>query len=236
MIRVLFDVDETILSLEPGINRDASAVMFKKVFHVDTHEEIIDNVGKTEMGIIQEVLEKVGVRQPVTEQESFFTEISDEAYKIWAQATADELETRPPRVLPGILELLTALSKNPLIQLELLTGGSYWRAEEKLKSVSLDKFFRDSNSNQLRGAFGNMADRRDNLFDIAAQQASPEDRFVIVDDSLIGARMAKEHNIPVLMVATGKATEQELRPFTRHVFPDFGDNRWQEAVKIITKQ
>lgn len=114
MIRVLFDVDETILSLAPGMNRDASAVMFKKVFNVDTHEDVIDNIGKTEKGIIQEVLEKVGVRQSVTEQEPSFTEIPDEAYKVWAKATAELVAANPPRVLPGIPEFLTALSRDPI--------------------------------------------------------------------------------------------------------------------------
>ncbi len=78
-----------------------------------------------------------------------------------------------------------------------------------------------------------MASRRDQLFDIIKQQAVGEDRFVIVDDSLVGAKMAKTHNIPMIMVATGKANEEQLRPFTSYVFPDFGANRWQKVVSTI---
>lgn len=233
MIHALIDIDETILSVPEGINAKASTVMFKKALGVDAHEEMIDNFGKTEMGIIQEVLRKVGSSHRTTEQEPSVLEISEEAYKIWAQATAQELKDHPARILPGIPELLTALSRNPKIKLGLLSGNSVWRAEEKLKSVGLDVFFRDPKIQQLNGVFGNMAPRRDQLFDILKQQSTGEDRFVIIDDSLIGARMAQGHNIPMIMVATGKAKEEQLKLFTPHVFPDFGANRWQQAVSLI---
>lgn len=235
MIHVLVDIDETMLSVPEGINAKASSIMFKKVFGIDAHEELIDNVGKTEMGIIKEVLEKVGVRQRSKEGESSFVEVPEEAYKVWAQATAQELKEHSPKVLPGIPDLLNALSKNPTIKLGLLSGNSSERAQAKLESVGLDGFFRDPKTGGLTGVFGEMAPRRAQLFDLIKQQATPEDHFIIVDDSLIGARMAKEHNIPVLMVATGKATVEQLHDFTPYVFSDFGNNRWQQAVNVIEK-
>src|SRR3989344_5130740 len=232
MIHVLVDIDETMLSVGEGINAKTSSVMFKKVFGVDGHEEMIDNVGKTEMGIIQEVLEKVGTNR-TPEQESSFAQIPEEAYQVWAQAMSEEFKNYPVRVLPGMVEFLTALSKNPNVRLGLLTGNSKDRAEAKLKSGNLDGFFRDPDTGQLNGVFGNMAPKRDQLFDIIKQQATSEDKFVIVDDSIIGARMAETHNIPIIMVATGRASEEQLRPFTTRVFSDFGQNRWQEAVSLI---
>lgn len=233
MIHVLVDIDETAVSLQEGSNRRSSAVMFKDVFKIDADEELIDNFGKTEMGIIQEVLRKVGTSQAKTEREPSIVEIPEEAYIVWAQATAQELKDHPARILPGIPELLNALSKNPKVKLGLLSGNNQWRAEEKLKAAGLDTFFRDPVTGQLNGVFGNMAERRDQLFEIIKKQASAEDRFVIVDDSLIGAKMAQEHNVPLIGVATGKASEEQLRVFTPHVFPDFGENRWQQAVSLI---
>lgn len=232
MIHVLVDIDETMLSVGEGINAKTSSVMFKKVFGVDGHEEMIDNVGKTEMGIIQEVLEKVSIKK-TPEQESTIAQIPEEAYQVWAQAMSQEFQEHPVRVLSGMVEFLTALSKNPNVKLGLLTGNSPERAEAKLKSGNLDGFFRDPNTGQLNGVFGNMAPKRDQLFDIIKQQTTPEDKFVIIDDSIIGAKMAQTHNIPIIMVATGRAAEEELKPFTSHVFPDFGDNRWQEATLLV---
>ena len=224
MLHVLVDIDETMLSVGEGINAATSAVMFKRAFGVEGHEEMIDNVGKTEMGIIHEVLEKA--HSPVSQ-------IPEEAYQVWAQAMSEQFKDHPVKVLPGIPEFLTTLSSNPNIKLGVLTGNSSERAEAKLKSGNLDGFFRDPNTNQLTGVFGNMAPRRDQLFDIIKQQTTPEDKFVIIDDSIIGGEMARTHSIPIIMVATGRATEEELKPFTLHVFPDFGDNRWQEAVSLV---
>ena len=224
MIHVLVDIDETMLSVGEGINAKTSSVMFKKVFGVDAHEEMINNVGKTEMGIILEVLEKV--HSPVKE-------ISEEAYRVWAQAMSEQFIDHPVKVLPGIPEFLTTLFNNPNVKLSLLTGNSPERAEAKLKSGNLDRFFRNPSSGQLTGVFGNMAPKRDQLFDIIKQQATSEDKFVIVDDSVIGGEMAQTHNIPIIMVATGRATEEQLKPFTSHVFPDFGGYRWQEAVSLV---
>ena len=45
--------------------------------------------------------------------------------------------------------------------------------------------------------------------------------------------MAKEHNIAMISVATGKATEEALKIYTEHVFPNLGDDRWQKAISFI---
>lgn len=232
MIHILFDIDETLLSVPPGLNEKASRVMFNKVFKVDTDEGVIDNIGKTEMGIIQEVLEQEGLKGRATEHESSTVEITEEAYVVWAEAMEQELKEHPVKILPGMTEILKNLSMNPNVKLGLLTGNSPWRSEAKLKSAGLDSYFRDENG-KLIGVFGNISPRRSDLFDVVKKEANNEDKFIIIDDSLIAARMAQEHKIPIILVATGKASEEELKPFSPHVFPDFGENRWQEAIKII---
>lgn len=223
MVHALFDIDETLLSVPRGLNALSSTHMFQQVFGVDANEDLIDNVGKTEQGIIKEVLNKLG-------KESI---IPDEAYQVWAESIGKELKKRPAQVLPGIIELLTSLSKNPTVMLEFLTGNSPWRSEEKLKSAKLYNFFKDSKTGRLQGAFGNMAEKRYQLFDIIKNQATPKDHFIIIDDSILGAQLAQEHGIPIILVATGKAHKEHLAKFSSYVFQDFGDNRWQEAVHII---
>ncbi|MEK7591795.1 MAG: HAD hydrolase-like protein [Patescibacteria group bacterium] len=235
MLHVLIDIDETILSVPEGINARASSLMFKKVFNLDADESMIDNVGKTEMGIIQEVLEKVGTVTSSSEHKSQVLEIPKEAYKVWGNTTSKELKDHPARILPGIPELLTALSKNPSVKLGLLTGNSSYRAEAKLNSARLDTFFRDPETQILIGVFGEMAMKREQLFDLVIQQTTSEDRFVILDDSLIGAKMAQTHNIPIIMVATGKATAEQLLQLTPFVFSDLGESRWKQAASLIVE-
>lgn len=224
MIYVLIDIDETMVSLPSDIDTKASAKMFQKVFGVAADEFFIDPIGKTEMMIIRNVLEKVGLK---------IDKVPQIAYKTWGEADAEALKGNPPRVLPGIPELLNALSKNPKIKLELLTGNAPCRAEAKLNSVHLDNFFRNPITKELTGTFGNMAYKRDELFDLIKKKAQLEDKFIIVDDSLLGGAMAKKYHLPAILVATGKATKEQLEEFTANVFLDFGDHRWQKAVSII---
>jgi phosphoglycolate phosphatase-like HAD superfamily hydrolase len=225
MIYALVDIDETMVSVPHGINAKTSAVMFKKVFGINAHEEMIDNVGKTELGIIQEVLAKFGLGD---------REISEETYKVWAEAMDAELKNDPVKILPGMTEFLEALSKNPNVKLFLLTGNSPWRAESKLKSAFFDKYFRDLVTGRLAGVFGNATPKRDGLFTILKNSSDPGDKFVVVDDSLIGARMVKDNNLTMIAVATGKATDDQLAVYTKNVFPDLGEDRWKEAVSIIS--
>src|SRR3989339_1327144 len=111
MIHVLFDIDETMVSLPKGLNSRASGLMFKKVFNVNTNEETVDNFSKTESWIIKATLDKIGVKikkVPVT------------AYKVWAEETSKMLLNIKAKVLPGIPELLDNLSENKKIKLSFL--------------------------------------------------------------------------------------------------------------------
>ena len=237
MIHVLVDIDETMLSVPPGINKKTSAIMFKTVFNLDAHEEMINNIGKTERGIIDEVLAEMGKRASTTEKERSFGKLSDElyaqAYILWADVAREELKENPPLIFPGIPELLKSLFEDPSVQLALLSGNSSWRAEVKLKSVGFDNYFRDPKTNKLEGVFGEMSPTRSGLFELLKEKSDPNDKFIIVDDSLLGAELAKKYNIPAIMVATGPASLEELQKYSPYVFENLGDNQWQQALKII---
>ncbi len=224
MIYALVDIDETMLSVPHGINAKTSAIMFKEVFGIEAHEEMIDNVGKTEMGIIKEVLAKFEIDNG---------QIPESAYRIWAEALDKELKTNPVRILPGMSEFLKVLSGKPEVKLFLLTGNSPWRAESKLKSASFDKYFRNSTTGELAGVFGDMTSKREELFTILKKRTNPEDSFVVVDDSFVGAKLAKDNHLTMIAVETGKAKKEDLTPYTKYIFPDLGEDRWKEAIEII---
>lgn len=225
MIHVLFDIDETILSIAKGLNNQASAKMFEKVFGVNTNEETVNNFSKTESWIIKEVLSKVNIN---------IDKVPDKAYKVWAKETTKILKNNPPEVMPGIPELITALSKNKNIHLSLLTGNSPWRAAAKFHKTGLDTFFRSSSNRPLMGVFGNMSDERSELLIIYKKKINKGSDIVVIDDSLIGAMMAKKHKVPAILVATGRITKTQLQQYSQHVYDDFGNNRWKEIVSLIT--
>lgn len=224
---ILFDIDETLLSCRESIGY-GSAIMFKKVFNIDASETSINNVGKTEKGIIEEVVKLIN-RYP----EHYEVEVPNQAYQVYAEAVESFLKTNPPKVLPGVIELLENLAYLDNVLLGLLTGNSRLRSEVKLKAAKLDKYFRDKN-NLIRGAFGDISNKRSDLINEAKEKYG-EGSYVIIDDSLIAAKMAKENNIPTILVATGHATQEELSKYSEFVFKDFGENRWKKVIEIINQ-
>lgn len=224
MINVLFDIDETIVAIKKGLNAQASARMFKRVFNVNTNEEIVDNIAKTESWIIKAVLNKIGIK---------IKKAPTIAYKVWAEETKKILLNNVPVVLPGIMEILKGLSKNKDVKLSFLTGNSPWRADAKIHLTKLCNYFTNSSDHQLRGVFGNMADKRKDLLAIFKKRVNKNDKIIIIDDSLIGAKMSKLQNVPSILVATGKTTKLELQQYSKNTFDNFGDNRWKQVIKII---
>jgi len=151
MIRALFDIDATILLMPQGVDTTSSEKMFEQVFGVVANEKYIDHDAKTEMYIISNVMKKIG--KPIDV-------VPDAAYRTWASEEEKNLENNPTLILPGAIDLLENLSKNPLVNLELLTGNSVWRAQVKIKSAGMEKYFRDGKGN-LKGVFGNMKYQRE---------------------------------------------------------------------------
>ncbi|KKP87232.1 MAG: hypothetical protein UR89_C0004G0021 [Candidatus Roizmanbacteria bacterium GW2011_GWA2_35_8] len=224
MIHVLFDIDETMVSLPKGLNSRASGLMFKKVFNVNTNEETVDNFSKTESWIIKATLDKIGVKikkVPVT------------TYKVWAEETSKMLLNIKAKVLPGIPELLDNLSENKKIKLSFLTGNSPWRADAKLHQTKLCKYFVSSSQHKLRGIFGDISEERIDLLKTFLKKIDKNDKVIIIDDSLIGAMMSKVLGVPSILVATGKIPKSLLNKYSKNVFDDFGNNRWKRVVSII---
>ncbi|TSC86722.1 MAG: HAD superfamily hydrolase [Microgenomates group bacterium Gr01-1014_7] len=222
---VLFDIDDTLLVCGNETNVNASRKMFKQVFEIDADEDMIDNKGKTDKQIIGEVVALVKGCSSIDE-----VKIPSEAFQVWAETLEDLLNLHPARILPGITELLDALSKKANVLLGLLTGNSPSRAKIKLENTKLEKYFKDKSG--LIGAFGDITNIRADLIRITKEKYRGY-THIIIDDSLIGAKMAKDSNVESILVATGNASAEELKEYSDYVFPDFGEGRWREAVEVI---
>ena len=223
---VLFDIDSTLIEAHQPSNKEASKVVFKKIFGINAHEELIDFRGMAEEGIIKKVVEKVaGIK---------LKKVPKEAYDLWAKTSQIALLKRPPKVMPGIEKMLAALSRRNAIYLAVLTGNSEKRAHVKLASTRLIKYFINK-SGKLKGIFGTQADNREKLLIIAKRKylKSRGDKIILIDDSLMGAKMAKKHKVPAIMVATSDFSQKELGAYVQYTFPDFGKSRWKQAIKII---
>ena len=206
------------------VNNQSSEVMFKKIFNLDVREDKINKWGKTEKGIIKEVVTTFGnFNEDV--------EIPNEAFLVWAEAAAELLKENPAKVLPGIRELLEALSQDKEVIVALLTGNSRLRADAKLKSSGIEKFFINEQG-VLNGIFGDISISRSDLIPMAFKKFGGE-KYILVDDSIIAGKASLENNIICILVATGPASIDELKEYTPFVFTDFGEDRWKETLRII---
>lgn len=230
---VLFDIDHTLMHSPEGANGRSSSVMFRTMFGVEASEDSVEKVGMTEWGVIEKVLNSRGA-EAVGENPAQH-DIPEEAYKLWADELAKECVESCGTIGVGMRELVESLSGRQDIKLGLLTGNSYWRSEVKLKSVGLDDFFRER-TGKLVGAFGNEARTREGLLSFAQDRlVYDHDKMIIIDDSLIGAQMAKKHDVPIVLVATGSATAEELHEYSPYVFSDLGEERWKQVLEIVER-
>lgn len=225
---VLFDIDETLLSCGKKANDKCSEIMFKTVFNINASEDDINHEGKTAKSIIEEVIKLV--KKLNNNQE---VKIPNLAYQVWADSLKELFKNHPPLILPGMRNLLEALSKNQDYVLGLLTGNSTIQSKTKLTAVGLDQFFLNDEG-VLLGAFGDISNKRADLLPEAKSKLG-NGTYIVIDDSLVAARMIQENNIPAILVATGAATVDQLKEYSPYVFEDFGDNRWQEVIKIVKK-
>lgn len=223
---VLFDIDSTLLDCGKEINDKCSEMMFKRVFNIDASEDDINHSGKTAKGVIEDVIRFV--KKLDSNQE---IEIPNRAYQVWADSLEKLIKDHPPLILPGIRNLLEGLSRNKHFMLGLLTGNSRFQSKTKLKTVGLDHFFLDEQG-ILSGVFGDISSNRSDLL-LGAKEKFGKGTYVIIDDSIVAGKMAKENNIPSILVATGNASTRELKQYSEYVFQDFGDNRWQKVINII---
>lgn len=216
----LFDIDDTLLVCPKGSNALSSQVMFKKVFNLDADEDLIYTKGKPDAQIISEVIRKL---KNLPEDEE--VDVPDRAHQAWAEALEEILNQSHSIILPGVIDLLENLYKDKNILLGVLTGNSYERGEVKLKASSLNKYFKEK-------IYGGDLKKRSDLIERANDKLG-KNNYILVDDSLVGAKMAKENNIPIILVATGGVSEDELREYSDYVFKDFGEGRYKEVVEII---
>lgn len=130
-------------------------------------------------------------------------------------------------LLPGVESLLARLAPRPDLHLALLTGNWEQGARIKLSRFDLNRYF-------AFGAFGSDAIHRSDLPPIALARAAdhlghpiaPQDTLII-GDSIYDVACARDHDIPVLAVATGRTPASALTAAgATWVVPDLEAAEW----------
>lgn len=200
---VLFDIDGTLISSGRagvrGMNRS-----FERLFGVSEALDGLPVAGRTDRAIVAEALARAG--QPV--DDSSIRRLRD-AYLEDLQAALNEAASAPAGILPGVVELLDALEREPAV-VGLLTGNFVNGAAIKLGHYGLWHRFRF-------GAFGDLhADRRALVpLAVEAAVAAGHGRFepgriVIIGDTPLDVDCAHAYGAHAVAVATGTFSHEAL--------------------------
>jgi phosphoglycolate phosphatase len=200
---VLFDIDGTLIDCGGQARRAFAAALVEVVGAAGAIDDY-DFSGKPDPRIVYDLLAGLGYsREEVLVQ---VPKVRD-AYLGRLEGLLDGARMR---VLPGVRELLDALSARRDVALGLLTGNWEQGARIKLSRFDMNRYF-------PFGGFGDESFDRHELPPVAMERAravhsrafSPAET-VIVGDALLDISCAHAHGIACLAVATGRTPAPAL--------------------------
>ncbi len=214
----LFDVDGTLINAH-GAGRLALQGALQETFGTNGGVAHFDTRGKTDLQIVFELMRGADVPEDLIQARltTFFGTYLQ-------HLTAIINNGHPVAVLPGVAELVRALSFREGALVGLLTGNIEGGARAKLRPTGLLPYFRV-------GAFGSDdADRR-RLPGIARERARslvgdeiPFQRMVIIGDTPLDIDCARACGAVAVAVATGQHSPEELVACSPDLlFPNFSD-------------
>lgn len=200
----LFDIDWTLLVGKNQVHVDAFTHMFTTVYNESTAAiSDITPHGMIDSQIIVEVMKVHGwveedIRQKLPEAfnaiNSYYIKNADPKY----------IEK-----LPGVDNLLAKLKENNVL-MGLLSGNIEGMAWNKMEMAGIKDHF-------SFGVFGDMADARPKLVEVAQNQIKakfnldiPKEQFVIIGDSPLDVVTAKIAGTKCIAVATGSSDVVKL--------------------------
>lgn len=224
---ILFDIDGTLLLSGTIVNE----VFLQAFERVCGRPPVIDRfsfAGLTDRHIFQRLLEGVEVREdPAVLYARFAVEYPRTLREIYDAAEG-------PYLLPGVLELVSALGARDDVALALATGNIRASAYVKLRRFGLDSYF-------PVGGFGGDHLERWQVFEAAHRAVrdhygldGDSPRPWIVGDTREDVEAARRTGMRVLAVATGPLGTRELADADA-VLPDLSDPDAALEVLLATR-
>jgi phosphoglycolate phosphatase-like HAD superfamily hydrolase len=197
----LFDIDGTLLNSRDGVHYHAFHNAVRAVFGVDSHIDGVPVHGNTDIGILRAVLRREGV--PAADIERGIPRAVEH---MCAEVRRQAADVRP-ELCPSVRELLERLRQAGRI-LGIVSGNLEAIGWTKLEAAGLRPFF-------SFGAFSDCNELREDIFRAGIREAAhllgrPAE-VCIVGDTPSDIRAARAAGVPVIAVATGIYTQQDLR-------------------------
>ena len=214
----LFDVDGTLISAH-GAGRLALTRALEDTYGTAGPADLYDSRGKTDPQIVFELMTAAAIPRAVIQ-----ARLGD-CFRTYVRHLEALMTTgHPVDVMPGITEIVQALSSRPDALVGLLTGNIEGGARAKLRLTGLLPYFRI-------GAFGSDDANRRRLPGVARERARalvgheiPFHHMVIIGDTPLDIDCARACGAVAAAVATGQHRAEELDAFSPDLlFSDFSD-------------
>jgi phosphoglycolate phosphatase-like HAD superfamily hydrolase len=199
---ILFDIDGTLVRTG-GAGVLAFGSVFKEVFGLENGTSDISFAGRTDTGLIREMMRNHGVDETAANFELFF-----QAYPKWLTYWLNESAGRVCNGVDAFMGHCTGREARPNVA--LLTGNISQGAEIKLRHFNIWERFEF-------GAFGNDHECRNELAAIAWARGRERigadlraEEILVVGDTPKDVECARAIGAKVLAVTTGGATRDEL--------------------------
>lgn len=201
---VLFDIDGTLL-MSDGAGRMALSSSLGTYFGRPIETQGVAFTGRTDRAIIHSILEHNGIS--LEDLEPVYRSV----FARFGEHVREAAQQRPIWVLPGVHELLAALSRRDDTGVGLVTGNSVAGAFAKLHSAGLET------GQFVVGAYGSEAYLRNDLPPLALKRAEklfghliPPKNVIVVGDTPLDIECARVNGMRSAAVATGWHTFEEL--------------------------
>jgi phosphoglycolate phosphatase len=202
---ILWDIDHTLIE-NGGVSKATYALAFELLARRAPSARPATD-GRTDFQIMHELLSANSV------DAEKYVEITQ-----FEGALAEAMERNAPQlpqrghILPGVIEVLTALSTMPSIVQSVLTGNIASNARAKLSAFNLDGWF-----DLDVGGYGSDDAIRSNLVNVARRKVLKKygtvfDRSstILIGDTPLDVRAAREGGARIIAVATGVYSISQL--------------------------
>ena len=207
---LLFDVDQTLISTG-GAGIRALNRAFQKLYAVENAMDGILPHGKTDPGIIREILHSHPVPSFTDGSDGFPTSMAAILDSYLAFLDNEIGSTTSYKILPGIEGILHSLSGRSDVAIGLATGNVEAGARIKLERGNLNRYF-------PFGGFGSDSENRTELVRQGAERAvaymgqrPAADNVFVIGDTPRDIIAGREAGFLTVGVATGKYSMAELK-------------------------
>jgi len=203
----LFDIDGTLLRSRDRVHMDSVASSVRHVMGIEVSLAGVALAGNTDTGILREACHQAGIAPEVLEPQIAAI------LNAMGQSVAGRRHELQLVLMPGVEDTLAHLARNGAL-LGVATGNLEMIGWIKIETAGLREWFR----------FGGFSDHfpvRAELIEHAAQKAremaGADARVCVVGDTPRDIEAAHRNGLPVIAVATGHFTFDELLQYAPEV-------------------